>query len=325
MTTSTLKLRRMLILMALPLPGLAAPPESQTGGAEPKQETAAKAKVIELRKADPYDISNHLRKWKIGCPVIPVGGKTLMVLNPSPEQMEVIRAVVDEYEEYADPVETRLRVEFLPIGSLSRNRLNATLYVLGKGFRYAIDESRNLLIVNGTAEQIEAARRLLRKLQPDQRPVTLYFTFLSARVNPDDEKPASNLPDALQPVTETLRRSGFADIALVAPIVVHTSAGGAFETSGMIATAEEGESSVRHEFALHGSIHLEDDGEKAFLTVTARVEGSYRKGQSHYNGDVFSANVTTALEMDKPTLLAASPAPVENGDAVILVVRAENR
>jgi hypothetical protein len=214
----------------------------------------------------------------------------------------------------ASSAATFLRFQHYPVHDL----MDLVRTVAPKG-RVGIDEVNQTLVINAGEPAVAAVRELLHQIDRPLQSVSMQFFFLrAAKPGADGKQPA--LPQALQPVAQTLAENGFSRPTLLAPIIVVAEEGSRFESRSVLHVETEGWNNELLNFEVAGSVRLQSSGGIAHLALEAKVAGLSRAWANDVE-PAFELQTSLALKVGQYLVLSAAPSSTLAGDGVALVVR----
>ncbi len=272
-------------------------------------------RVYHLRHGRPGAIEETLLRLNIDADVISDDTAGSLVVNTTtPVHDEVARLIklldVSAKEESSTTAFISLiHRDARDIGHLVQPLINA------KRTRVAADLTNQILVLKGLASDIAAARDLVKQLDRPARMFRLSFIFLRADVGGGSAADLPELPKGLRDVADALSANGLSGLRLLAPLTVSVEEKASYSSSGYL----QPEDGASFDFRVKGDVLRGRATDDVTFTVRAEVVN----GRGEFAREVFSARTTITAPLGDYVVLAAAPSSSGDGDAIVLVVRAE--
>lgn len=285
---------------------------------EDRSEYEVYVKVYRLAHADAESIAKLVRVLEIGAMITTDPSSQSVVVNTDRDSHQQIEALLSELD--SPPRTTKTKTVFFPlkhrraedVGELVRRMITSPRT------RVAVDEVNQVVIISGRTADIEAATRLVERVDRPQRSLQLSFFFIQGRIGAGSTDDQSMLPNDLGKVAGALKRNGFSNLSLLAPLSASVQENAHFSAGGMLATG----GGARLSFTIEGRTHQGAESESAQVSIDARIRRSPSATSERWD-TIFEVETTLTLKLGSYVVLAAAPSKNCENEVVALVVRAE--
>ncbi len=270
-------------------------------------------RVYRLTEADCKSVGGVLAELPIPLSVsVDPSTQSLVVYadHDGHQQVEQLLAQLDA------PIRDRdERTEFLPLSfrDAEEAAILVSQVVSRRRSRVAFDAASQSIIVTGTDSTIEAARKIVSRIDKPRRALTLSFFFVQGVVGDGSDDSADELPEDLRGIARSLAKSGFMDLTLLAPMTTAVQEDSEFSTSGYLGDP------TRLQFEIEGDVHESAMAESARVTLAAAVKYVGGEGSKL----VFSVETSLTTNLGDYVVLAAAPAQNGENQAMALIVRVD--
>lgn len=271
------------------------------------------ARVYPLRNAEARSVSSALHGLNLNGAVSSDDSTQSLLVYAEPSVQDQIKALVAELD--APAAQRSATTSFLSLKHrIAKDVADVMHQVLSsRDMRISVDEANQLVIVDGRASDVEAARQLAERMDQPQRGMRLTFYFVQGKVGAGSAGLPSQLPEGLREVAPSLARSGLSDLTLLAPMTTNVQESARFQTSGRLESAGE-----PLEFEVKGAVEQGNGGDTTRLTIRAKVT-------RHSGADLtlFTVDTTLMAKLGDYVVLAAAPTSNGDRDALAVIVRAD--
>lgn len=298
-------------------------------GEEPKRESKPDAvvasriqtklvKVFGVELAEPQNVLDVLLTLKLGVRFALDESSRAIVANGAEETLAVVENLIHELDKRASKVPSHTAL-FLPIKYRNAEDVAELVAAANRGrgrLRVVADASSNLVVLRGRTDELDAARKLVSRIDKPQATFSVSFFFIGGSMTTNGNPPATiDLPTALMPVGETLARYGLGDMALLAPLTARTQEGSEFSASGYLRSSGKG-----FEFLAEGDIQGIAESNTVRLRIRARVN---REDPETGERTIFSIETMLVSPLGDYVVLATAPSANVEYDVLALVVRVD--
>ncbi len=283
-------------------------------------------RVYPLKYASPQEVAELLENVIVDCETGIDLRTNSIVVSTTAQYLPSVEQLVQTLDREA--VEnTNIRTAIIRVNLENADNLRSLIHTIASSnIRASYDEVTGILVVRGSKSDIEAIHELIAEIESSEHinehaelqnhslVVHYYMIQTAARpVQSEADEDAISLPPALKKVSEALAENGLYDPIFLHSVVIHANEGNKYH---LVSDLGPGETSTATQ--IQGAFEVVEQ-DKVMLETFVEL---FRKGSNDERREtLLEVSSEFVVPMGDYVILASSPTPYGNGDAILLVVR----